>query len=162
MARTKVEKKEILEKLEKIIKEAQALVFVNFHGVSVGNLTQARKKLKSEKVGFFVSKKSLTKKALDAKKFAGAMPELAGEVGIVYGEDMVAPAREIYEFQKKYKGNISILGGVFDGRFMSKEEMTDIAVIPSQDILRGMFVNIISSPIQGFVSVLDQLSKINK
>jgi len=160
MARTKVEKKEILEKLEKITREAQSMVFVNFHGVTVGNLTQVRRKLKAEKVGFFVSKKSLTRKAMDAKKFAGAMPELVGEVGIVYGEDMVAPAREIYEFQKKYKGNISILGGVFEGRFMSKGEMTDIAQIPSQDTLRAMFVNVINSPIQGLVMALSQIAKI--
>ena len=160
MARTKVEKKEILEKLEKITREAQSMVFVNFHGVTVGNLTQVRRKLKAEKVGFFVSKKSLTRKAMDAKKFAGAMPELVGEVGIVYGEDMVGPGGEIYEFQKKYKGNISILGGVFEGRFMSKGEMTDIAQIPSQDTLRAMFVNVINSPIQGLVMALSQIAKI--
>ena len=84
MARTKVEKKEILEKLETIFKDAQSMVFVNFHGLNVGDTTQVRRKLKSEKVGFFVSKKTLTRKALASKKIEGTLPELAGEVGVAY------------------------------------------------------------------------------
>ena len=101
MARTKVEKKEILEKLEKIVKDAKSMVFVNFHGMNVGDTTQVRRKLKSEKVGFFVSKKSLTKMALDSKKIEGILPELEGEVGLAYGEDLIAPAREIYTSSKR-------------------------------------------------------------
>lgn len=159
MARTKVQKKEILDKLETIVKDAKSLVFVNFHGLNVGNTTQVRRKLKSEKVGFFVSKKSLTRKALENKNYTGTFPDLDGEVGVAYGSDLIAPAREVYEFQKKYKGNIAILGGVFEGKFMSKEEMMTIALIPSQKTLQGMFVNVINSPIQGFVVALDQISQ---
>lgn len=159
MARTKIEKKEILEKLETIIKDAKSMVFVNFHGLNVADTTQVRRKLKSEGVGFFVSKKSLTKKALDSKQYPGTLPELNGEVGLAYSADLIAPAREVYEFQKKYKNSISILGGVFDGKFMSKEEMMGIALIPSQKTLHAMFVNVINSPIQGFVMALDQISK---
>jgi large subunit ribosomal protein L10 len=159
MARTKVQKKEIIEKLETIVKDAQSMVFVNFHGLNVGDTTLVRRKLKNEKVGFFVSKKSLTRKVLESKKFAGTLPELAGEVGLAYSVDLVAPAREVYEFQKKYKGQISILGGVFEGKFMSKEEMMGIALIPSENTLRAMFVNVINSPIQGFAVALDQIAK---
>lgn len=159
MARTKVQKKEILEKLENIMKDAQSMVFVNFHGLGVGDTTQVRRKLRDEKVGFFVSKKSLTKKALESKKITGTLPELVGEVGLAYGSDLIAPAREVYEFQKKYKNNISIIGGVFEGKFMSKEEILAIALIPSQKTLQAMFVNVINSPIQGFVMALDQIAK---
>lgn len=162
MARTKVEKKEILEKVEKILKDAETLVFVNFHGLKVGDTVAVRRQLKKEGVGFFVAKKSLTKKALEGgkgKKVEGTLPELAGELGLAYGKDVIAPAREIYEFEKKFKGQISILGGIFEGKYMTKAEMTSIATIPSQQVLRGMFLNVINSPIQGFVMALDQIAK---
>jgi large subunit ribosomal protein L10 len=141
------------------MKDAQSMVFVNFHGLGVGETTQVRRKLRDEKVGFFVSKKSLTKKALEGKKITGTLPELVGEVGLAYGVDLIAPAREVYEFQKKFKNNISILGGVFEGKFYSKEQMMAIALIPSQKTLQAMFVNVINSPIQGFVMALDQIAK---
>jgi large subunit ribosomal protein L10 len=161
MARTKIQKKEIIEKLGDIMKGAQSLVFVNVHGLKVGDTTTMRRKLKKDGVGFFVAKKSLTAIALAGKKYAGTMPELVGEFGLAYGVDLVAPARGIYEFQKKHKDQIAIVGGVFESKYMSKDEMLAIASIPPLNILHGMFVNIINSPIQGFVMALDQISKKN-
>jgi large subunit ribosomal protein L10 len=162
MPRTKTEKKEILEKVEKILKDAESLVFVNFHGLKVSDTMTVRRQLRKEGIGFFVAKKSLTRKAFEdgkAKKIAGTLPELPGELGLAYGKDLIAPAREIHEFEKKFKGQISILGGVFEGKFMTKDEMKAIALIPSQKTLQAMFVNVINSPIQGFVMALDQIAK---
>ncbi len=163
MPRTKIEKKEILEKVEGIVKDAESIVFVNFHGLKVGDTVQVRRQLRKEGVGFFVAKKSLTRKALEGdktgKKITGNLPELAGELGLAYSKDLIAPAREVYEFQKKFKDSISILGGIFEGKYMSKEEMLAIALIPSQKTLHAMFVNVINSPIQGFVMALDQIAK---
>ncbi len=159
MARTKAQKKEIVEKLGKIIETANSLVFVNIHGLKVADANALRRKLKSEGVGFFVAKKTLTGLALKDRKYAGSMPELVGESGMAYGADLIAPAREVYEFQKKLKDQVSIIGGVFQSKYMSKEEMMAIALIPSLKTLQGMFVNIINSPIQGLVSVLYQVGK---
>ena len=160
MARTKAAKKEIIDKVESIVDGAQSLVFINFHGLKVSGATEVRRKFKSEGVGYFVSKKTLAAKALENKKISGTMPELQGEVGIAYGSDLIAPAREAYAFQKKFKDvGVVILGGVFEGKYMTKEEMIAIAAIPSLLALRGMFVNVINSPIQGFVMALDQIAK---
>lgn len=159
MPRTKIEKKEILEKVESIVKDAQSLVFVNFHGLKVGDTVQVRRQLKKEGVGFFVAKKSLTRKALSGSKVEGVLPTLDGELGLAYGKDLIAPAREIHAFALKFKDSISILGGIFEGRYMTKEEMMVIALIPSQKTLQAMFVNVINSPIQGFVMALDQIAK---
>lgn len=159
MARTRTEKKEIIEKLDKIIDGAKSLVFVNIHGLKVGDATVMRRKLKSDSVGFFIAKKTLTGLALDKKKFKGTVPALSGEIGMAYGTDLVAPARGIYEFQMKLKDQVAIVGGVFEGSYMNKEEMLGIATIPPLSILHGMFVNIINSPIQGFVLALDAIAK---
>ncbi len=58
MARTKVQKKEIIEKLGEIMKGAKSLVFVNVHGLKVSDSTTMRRALKKEGVGFFVAKKT--------------------------------------------------------------------------------------------------------
>lgn len=159
MARTKAQKKEIIEKVKTIMDGAGSLVFVNIHGLKLEDATKMRKALKAEKVGFFVAKKSLTSLALTAKKYAGVAPELVGEFGFAYGTDLVAPARGVYEFQKKLKDQVSIIGGVFENKYMTKDEMVSIASIPPFATLQGMFLNVIHSPIQGFVMALDQISK---
>ena len=162
MARTKEQKKEIVAKLETLMGGAKSLVFVNIHGLKVADATIMRRTLKTDRVGLFVAKKSLTSRALDAQKYQGTAPELAGEFALAYGEDLVAPARGVYGFQAKFKDKVSIMGGVFEGKYMSREEMTTIAAIPPLDTLRGMFVNVINSPIQGFVVALDQIGKRNR
>ncbi|MCR4334537.1 MAG: 50S ribosomal protein L10 [Patescibacteria group bacterium] len=159
MALTKEKKKEILGEVEKIAKESKTVVFVNFHGLKVADSTQIRRKLKSEEIGFFVAKKTLIKRAFDANKPDGIMPELDGELGLAYGKDLISPAREIHEFTKKYKNSLAILGGVFDGKYLTQSEMMDIALIPPLKILQGMFVNIINSPIQGLVIALSEITK---
>ncbi|MEK7609804.1 MAG: 50S ribosomal protein L10 [Patescibacteria group bacterium] len=159
MARTKTQKKEIIEKLGTIMGGAKSLVFVNIHGLKLEEATKMRRALKKEGVGFFVAKKSLTSLALKNKKYEGTAVELVGEFGFAYGADLVAPARGVYEFQKTHKDQVAIIGGVFENKFTTKDEMIAIASIPPLQTLYGMFVNVINSPIQGLVIALDQVGK---
>lgn len=159
MSRTKTQKKEILEKLDRIMGGAKSLVFVNIHGLKVEDATVMRRQLTKDGVGFFVAKKTLSEKALGDKKYTGEMPALIGEFGMAYGVDLIAPARGVYEFQKKLKDQITIVGGVFENKFMNKDEMLGIATIPPVSTLHGMFVNVINSPIQGFVVALSKIAE---
>lgn len=159
MAITKEKKKEIVASLEKTIAKSKSVVFVNFHKLLVKDASAVRRALQSEKVGYVVAKKSLFKRVLDSIKIKGEVPTLNGELALAYGEDLIAPARSIYEFQKKLDGKVSIMGGIFDGKYKSQAEMLSIASIPPLQVLRGMFVNVISSPIQRLAVVLGEISK---
>lgn len=159
MAISKEKKGAVVEKLEAALKGAKSLVFVNFHGLKVSSATELRRSLKGEGVSYSVAKKTLTRRALEGEKFEGTLPELTGELALAWGEDLVAPARLVYAFQKKNPEALAILGGVFDGKYMSKVEMEGIATIPTTEVLRGMFVNVINSPIQRFAIALSEIAK---
>jgi len=77
---------------------------------------------------------------------------------MAFSIDKIDSAREVLQFQKKFDKKLSIVGGVFEGRFMNQAEMTEIALIPSQHSLYAQFVNLINSPIQGFVMALDAIA----
>jgi large subunit ribosomal protein L10 len=159
MAISKQKKGEIVEKLGKALKGAKSLVFVNFHGLKVSDTTALRRELKKEGVDYQVSKKTLTKRVLDAEKFTGEQPVLEGELAMAWSEDLIAPARGIHNFAKKFPEALKIIGGVFEGKYMNRAEMMEIATIPPVDVLRGKFVNIINSPIQRFAIALGEVSK---
>lgn len=159
MAITKEKKQAILERLNDIIANAGSLVFVGFRGLSVGETTEMRRTLKDEGVHYFVAKKRLIKKALTDAKVEGELPELSGEVAVAYTtEDPTAPARLVHEHGKKFEG-INILGGIFEEAYADAAKMQEIATIPPVPVLRGMFVNVINSPIQGFVVALSQIAE---
>jgi len=156
---SKDKKKEIIKEVSDLLKDSKSVVFFNFKGFSVKNTIEMRRELKKAEVGYLVAKKTLAKRAFDEAKIEGEIPTIVGETALAYGVDLIAPAREVYNFQKKYKDNISIVGGIFDGKYMSKEEMVAIAAIPSQQTLYAQFVNLINSPIQGLVMALDAIGK---
>ena len=164
MPLTKDKKKEVLSAIKDAISKASSMVFVNFHGMKVEDVNSFRRKLKGEGITYLVTKKTLAKMAFGDSEVKGDLPELQGELGIAYTEgDITAPAREVYSFQKSLDGLVSITGGVFEGQFVDKEKMTEIAQIPSMQILRAQFVNLINSPIQGLAVALGAiaLTKVN-
>jgi large subunit ribosomal protein L10 len=152
-------KKELVAGLEKSLKGAQSVVFVKFYKLTVTDANALRRSLQKEGVGYVVAKKTLLKRALGTHGVEGTLPELPGQIAIAYGTDMLAPAREVFSFQKGHKDNVEIVGGVFEGKYMNAFEMMSIATIPSLQILRGMFVNVINSPIQRIAIVLDQIAQ---
>lgn len=159
MALTKQKKVDIVAKLSSALKDVQSVVFVHFKGLSVADTSAMRKELRKRDVGYTVAKKTLMRRALSSLKTEGEMPELPGEVAIVYGVDPVVPASSIAEFAKQHTDSLAIVGGIFEGRYMSQSEMRTIASIPPMQVLRGMFVNVINSPIAGFVIALDAIAK---
>jgi len=160
MAISKDKKREIVAKITDALKEASSIAFVGFTKLTVADASRLRKQLKEAGVRYFVAKKSLLRIALKQHGYKGEEPALPGEVAIAWAkDDAIAPARGVYEYGKKLKGALTLLGGVFEGVFADAEKMVALAVIPPLPVLRGMFVNVINSPIQGFVMALDQISK---
>lgn len=153
----KTKKEEMIKDLEKAINSSKSLVFVNFHGLKVSDETKLRANLREQGVSYKVSRKTLLLRALKDKA-KGEIPELAGEISVAYSSDSIASPREIYNFQKANKGLLNIIGGIFEGKFLNKDEMMEIAMIPSREVLYAQFVNLINSPIQRFAVVLNQIA----
>lgn len=162
MAKTRQEKEEILTRLREDVGSAASAVFVHFTGIPVVDEQKLRAQLREDGVSYFVAKKSLIGKAMGDVDIAGDMPSLEGEVAVAYNDaagDPTAPARIAHQIGKDLGvDRFSILGGVFEKRFLNKDDMTEIATIPPMQVLRGMFANVINSPIQGLVVALDAVA----
>ena len=160
MAISKDKKREILAKLKDAFNEASSVAFVGFSKLTVADSSKMRKELKAAGVRYLVAKKTLIRLALKEQGYAGEVPELPGEIAVAWTkDDVVAPSRGIYEFGKKLKGAVTLLGGVFEGSFADAPKMTAIATIPPMQVLRGMFVNVINSPIQRFAIAMSEVAK---
>lgn len=148
MALKKAKKTEIVSDLEKSLKDAQSIVFVKFDKLTVADVNALRRSLQKDNVGYTVAKKTLLKRALGSKSIEGEIPELAGQAAIAFGVDPIASARGVYEFAKTHKENISILGGVYDGKYVDAGMMTSLATIPSREVLLSQIAFLLKSPMQ--------------
>jgi large subunit ribosomal protein L10 len=160
MAISKDKKVAILAKLTDAFKEATSVAFVGFSKLTVKDASELRKQLKTAGVKYYVAKKTLIRKALGQNGYTGEIPELPGEVAVAWtAEDVTAPARGVYEFGRKLKGALTLLGGVFEGAYADALKIVAIATIPPMPVLRGMFANIINSPRQRFAIALNEVAK---
>jgi len=163
MARlTKEKKKEIVAQMADWVSKSPATVFVHFTALNIKDEQKMRNTLREQNVAYMVARKTLMKRAFEKAQVVGEMPELEGEIALAFlkeGEDSTAPARSVHAFSEEFGDSVSIVGGIFEGKFKSREEMNEIATIPSEDVLRGMFVNVINSPIQGLVISLSQIAE---
>lgn len=155
----KDKKRQILDTLRKIAKEAKNITFVNFHGLSVSDANAVRRALRKAGVGYLVAKKTLIRKAFEEETPKGTMPPLEGEVGIAWGADPLAPSREAGAFERTLAGAWKLIGGVFEGRFLGKEETRALAAIPPREMLLAQFANLIHSPIRRFAVVVSEIAK---
>ena len=154
----KSRKEEMIKDLEGAIKGSESLVFVNFHGLKVNDETKLRSGLRAEGVNYRVSRKTLLTRALKGKA-EGEIPELAGEVAIAYSKDAIASPREVYNFQKTHKGMLSILGGIFNGKFVDSVYMMELAIIPSREVLLGKIAFLLKSPMQRLALAVNEVAK---
>lgn len=159
MAVTRQKKQEILKELEKDLKTAKVVIFVNFHGLSVKLANELRKMLKKTGVKYLVAKKTLLKKVLGAFSFEGDLPELEGEIGIAVSElDSLETIKTLQQFAKKNK-TLKLTAGIWENKYIDGEKVMALANIPSREILLSQLVNIIKSPVQRLVVTLNSIAK---
>jgi len=151
-------KEEMIKGLESAVTNSKSVVFVNFHGLKVGDETLLRQDLRKSGVSYKISRKTLLKRALDGKA-TGELPDLTGEVAMAYADDDIAPAREVYNFQKTYKVPLNILGGIFNGKFVDGVYMKEIATIPSREVLLSKVAFLLQSPMQRLAIAVNEVAK---
>lgn len=170
MAITLAKKKELVTGLTKNVKDSVSTVIVGFDKLKISDVTPLRKNLREKGVKVTVSKKTLMKRAFNDAGIQGELPEMGGQVALAFGSDPVMPAKAVAEAQKKYKDMVYILGGILEGKFLSKSEMVALSKIPGREVLLSQLLNVMNAPVQGFVGtlnavvrdfvcVLDQVSK---
>lgn len=156
MPLTKAQKGDILKKLTENMKSAKSVIFAEFKGVSVKDLSALRKLMRKEGVKFDIAKKTLIKIAAKDSGYQEIPDEvMEGAIGAAFSmEDEVAAARIIHQFSKKSQ-NLKLKGALFGGKVLSLKETKELATLPSKAELIGKLMYLIKYPIQGFHDVLN-------
>jgi large subunit ribosomal protein L10 len=165
MALTKQQKEKIIEDLKEKIESQKSMAFVDFKGLKVKDLSVLRKQVKEIGGQLKVAKKTLINLALEKfnLKLEGEThqipahklwPGLSGQVAIIFAfEDPILPLKKAYQFSQTNE-NLKIISGIFDGRFIGKEEILTLAQLPNREELLTKLVGSIANPISGLLNVL--------
>lgn len=151
---TRNEKKQIVKELAEKIKTSKSVVFSDFKGLQVKDLTGLRKELRESQADFKVIKKTLLGIALKDAGVKIDIKKLEGQVAVTISKnDEVIPAKIIAKLAKNNE-NLKILGGLLGEKEMSSEEMNVLAKLPNKEELLAKLVSSLKSPISGLANVL--------
>ena len=123
MALKKAKKAELIDSYTDALKASKSAVYVKFRGLPVKETMELRDALFTENIHYTVVKKTLWTRATEAVGIKGDVPVVGEELAVVWGDDLLSPARLSYEFGKTHKDTFVILGGIFDGEYKDAKAM---------------------------------------
>src|SRR3989338_1354245 len=166
--KSKTKKAEELGLLKDKLPKFEIIVFTSFSktgekGLSVAQMTELKRLLRSLGSEYFVTKKTLIDLALKDKNYDGLdVYGMEGSVGLVLGsgessgakpgisvdDDSYAIAKKVYEFSKKNPA-LNFWGAIMDGKFIGRDAFLEIAKLPSREVLLGRLVGMLTYPMRG-------------
>ena len=148
------DKARVIEELTEKLRGSSA-VLVDYQGINVAQSTQLRARSREAGVDFVVAKNTLARRAADAAGVGGLSEFLIGPTALAFSEDPVAGAKLMADFASNVE-SFELKGGLLDGeRVLDRDGIVALSRLPGREQLIAQVVGGISSPLTGFVTVLN-------
>ena len=158
MAKVEI-KQPIVDEIKGYVKDAKAIVAVDYRGLTVEEDTKLRKQLREAGVVYKVYKNTMLKRAFEGTEFEALAKHLEGPTAVAFAlEDAAAPARIINDAIKT-SPKLEFKAGVVDGTYYDAKGIEVIATIPSREVLISKLLGSLQSPITNFARVLKQIAE---
>lgn len=152
----KIEQKQmVVEEIYQKLDEAMLVVFADYRGLNVDEMTELRNKLRAPGVEIKVLKNTMLRFALQKAGCEDAVAQITGPNAVVFSkEDPVAPAKTLFEFAKTHK-NLEVKLGILEGQTISADKIKSLADLPPREVLVATVLGTMQAPITSFVRVLN-------
>lgn len=148
------EKEATVSEVQQKFAKSRTVVFADYRGLNVQEVTELRKKLREAGVEYRVIKNTLTSRAAKEANVEGLDPLLSGPTAIAFGyNDVVTPAKILYNFAKDHK-QLTLKGGILEGQVIDFEAVKSLASLPSREALLTQLAGLMQAPMRGLVTVL--------
>ncbi len=164
------DKKAVVSGLKDFLKDTKIVILTDYKGLNVEALNSLRSQLRQAGASYLVVKNTLLKRAAEDSDLSLISEHFKGATGIAFcSEDIVAPAKILYEFAKA-NSKLEIKIGVMEGKVIDSEEIKALSKLPSKEVLIAhvlstmnevptSFVRLLSSLISSVLNVLNAIKK---
>jgi large subunit ribosomal protein L10 len=154
---SKAERQDQVAVLTDRFKGSPDIYVTDFSGLSVGKITELRRRLRAAGARYVVVKNTLAQRALAANKITVLDDHLAGPTGLVVaGKDPLAAAKVISDFAREHqKPQVRI--GLVDGKAVNPAYVKRLGELPSRDALLGQFAGALNGVLYQMVGALEAL-----
>lgn len=158
MAISKDKKSAVIKEVEELLENSKLTVVANYQGTSVKALQSLRRDAKNSGTKIKVIKNRLFKTALKNNPKFKDLDLSSFNSMLLYAfnqKDEVAPAQDLFKFSKENNKLEFVAGLTIEGQLLSKDDVKELAQLPSKDQLRSVLVGTLMAPMNNFASVLN-------
>jgi len=156
MAKTRIQKEEDVKNLTDKLRKAKAVVFADYRGLTMSQLSDLRNTFAGQQAELSVTKNTL----MDLAVKESGKPEVnesvkAGPTATLFSfEDEITPLKTLVKAFKEI-GIGKVKGGFLGNDFMDEYSMVKLSTLPGKQELQGKVVGVLAAPLQGIVGVLN-------
>lgn len=154
MPKTRLQKEETVVDLTQKFERSSSVVFTDYKGLTMTQLSGLRKSLRETDAEFEITKNSLVKLALKDSGVSLSDEILEGPTATLFAfGDQVSPIKALVKTLKEANTG-KVKAGILDGEVLDSFTVIKLSQLPSQDELRAKVVGSLASPLYGIVGVL--------
>ena len=150
------QKQALVAEVSAELKKAEAIVLAEYRSLTVGHMTQLRKKARGSGVYLRVLKNTLARRAVADTPFSGLSDQMIGPLAYGISADPVAVAKVLHEFSREHD-KLVIKGGAMHNLVMTPKQVADLARMPSRTALLATLLGTMQAPVAKFVRTLNEV-----
>jgi large subunit ribosomal protein L10 len=157
----KAEKAATVAEITSRLKASSTAVLADYRGMTVGQMRDLRSKLRDGNIEMVVVKNTLARRAAKAAGYEPLSAELVGPIAMLFAaDDVSAPARILNDYIRANRKMV-IKGGLLEGQVIKADTVTELADLPSREVLLSRLLGAMQAPLSNLASVLQApLSKL--
>jgi large subunit ribosomal protein L10 len=151
-------KAEIIAEMKGNIDKARAVFLTNLIGIPSNNANEIRKTVRDAKGGLYITRNTLIAKAAEGTFAESLLSDLKGPNAVAFAyEDAPGVAKAIYEASKEFEEIINLQGGFLGDKELSKQEVIELAKLPSRDEMLGTLLATFNAPVSAFARLMNSI-----
>jgi Ribosomal protein L10 len=152
------EKQLLLDEIKDKIDQSTALVLTKYQKLDPNLAATFRESMSKAGGHFEVVKKRILVKAAAASGVVLDVNLLQGHIGVIFAlEDPITVTKEVFQFAKDNEEVFEVLGGRFEGKLCSPQDVEQISKLPSKDEMRAQFLSVLEAPMAQTLSTMEAL-----
>ncbi len=150
-------KKAVVEEITEKIKASKAVVFVDYVGLSVAEVSELRNKCREAGCEYKVYKNTLVRKAFNELGYTDFDSDLNGPTAIAFSKDETSGAKIMVAAAKDYDKKITLKSAFVDNAYVDKKGVTALATMPSKEELLAKLLGSLQAPVANLAGVLSNI-----
>ena len=153
-------KQDAVKTISEGIQNSKAIAIVSYHGLTVAELTELRRKLAEKNARFGVFKNTMVRRALKENNIEGLDEFLEGPNAFVFSPETSSGVNIIYKYSRGHE-NLVLKGGYVEGQVVDAKGLKAVAKLPTKEQLLSMFCMVLNEPISGFARAIKSVAEKN-